>query len=512
MKDIRILLGYCPVYGKDIARELVETKRVSFCYNALSSFCCENENSSIINFNQTLGRYATYEKVFDLNQLPALGKNLLKKMAPYESMAIKLGMRKTNFPIVNYEDEKRNYHKHLRFWNYVFEHYKINVVFFEEFPHVPYTYVIYCLALVKGIPLRVCNQTSIPGIRVWGNCIENAGMDICSFYENIAKNMNVSDCVLEGPVLEFYEKYTRTVSEIKSDRKKTNFENSEKKRVFDYMYGKYSGINGFLKSFRKKASMLCKVLCGKKDWSWYHRNYIDILQLERECSQIQLWKKQSAMTQKEYNRIASEPDYDKQYIYFGMQLTPEETTIPRAGVFSEQYLTVQLLARAAEKNGVFVYVKEHFVQAFRHKEEYELLKKIPNVQLIKTSVSSFELMSNSIAVATQTGTCILEGVLRGKPVLVTSEGSFWKGMPAMFEVIDEEQGAEVIRNIANGFTVPADEVKKYFYSIQKKSFKCYIQSDYEHQQHLPGHKESVKQWLMVLKDFWDEIDLKPQGV
>ena len=67
-------------------------------------------------------------------------------------------------------------------------------------------------------------------------------------------------------------------------------------------------------------------------------------------------------------------------------------------------------------------------------------------------------MNNCIAAATQTGTCILEGVSRKKPVLVTSSGYSWKGIPYTFEILDENQGAEIIQSILDGLDWNDNEI------------------------------------------------------
>lgn len=506
MENIQVLLGYCPVYGKDLSHELIKIDNVKLCYNAAEYYCYTEEEAKIINFNQRLGRETLYEKVYDLNKLPALDKDLMEQMRPYESMIYKLASRKNGFPIVDYEKEKRNFHKHLRFWNYIFEKYSINMLFFEEIPHVSYTYLIYCLGVVKGIPTLLCDQTSIQGIRVYGNSIENMGANIQDYYETVCKKLDVNECCLSGTVEEFYNRYSRPVSEIKADRKKNKFEKKEFKKSRKYNYGRFLGRNAFLKPLRYRLSLLKKVVIRKKGWGWYKEHEDEIRCLIKDCYDIRFFKKHTAMWQKSYNAMAVKPDYNQKYIYFGLQLTPEATTMPRAGVFAEQYTSVQLLARAAEKENVLVYVKEHYVQTFRDREVYKLLSEIPNVKLIKTTESSFDLMSHSIAVATQTGTCILEGALLNKPALVFGEGYLWKGMPNVFEITDEEQGVKIVHRILSGFSISADEIKKYFYAIQKQSIECYLQEEYWNQSDREEHKDSVKRFMKLLEEFLEEVE------
>lgn len=106
------------------------------------------------------------KKIVDFNEIPALSKELMEDMLPYESMCLKLGMRETGFPIAEYEEQKIMYHKHLRFWNYVIEKYNINSLYIDEVPHYQYTYIIYALAQVKKIPTLIVTYTSIENIAI----------------------------------------------------------------------------------------------------------------------------------------------------------------------------------------------------------------------------------------------------------------------------------------------------------------------------------------------------------
>lgn len=177
--------------------------------------------------------------------------------------------------------------------------------------------------------------------------------------------------------------------------------------------------------------------------------------------------------------------------------------MPWVGVFGEQYTSVQLLARAAEKYGIYIYVKEHFVQAYRERAVYELLREIPNVRLIKSTVSSFDLMDKCFAVATQTGTVIIESALRGKPALVLSEGWNWKGLPNVFEIKDEIHGAEVISGLMKGFKVDKSDVRKYFYAIQKKSMYFYRVENKDNYGN-EKYKRSLKDQERILTEFFTD--------
>ena len=105
----------------------------------------------------------------------------------------------------------------------------------------------------------------------------------------------------------------------------------------------------------------------------------------------------------DYRKLAEMPDFGEKYIYFPLQMTPEASTMPLAGEFKNQLLSIELLASAAEKFGLTVYVKEHWVQHNREAGFYKYLYNIKNVKLISLDANSLELTENSEIVASQTG-------------------------------------------------------------------------------------------------------------
>lgn len=508
MKKINLLIGYYAYYGEKFIKEIIKKESISTIYNAASELSYEDirriKTPGITRCPYSVGTTANYVVMCDMNKLPALSKELLEQMLPYESMILKLGQRQSNFPTIEYEDEKRNYHKHLRFWNHVFDKYRINAVYFDSFPHVQYTYVIYCLALLRKIPMFICSATSIPEIRVYGNNLESIGENINDYYQNKAKYLPEESVRLSGSVAGFYDKYRGPADRINHQRKREHFAEHALKRTQKIYFGSYIGISGIFRPEKAKLRLAASAIIKHHRWSWYRDQREHLKQVRKDSYMIRYYLRYQAMSLKDYDRIAQEPDYGKKYIYFGLQLTPEESTIPRAGVFAEQYTSVQLLARAAEKNNVMVYVKEHFVQPFRDREIYRMLARIPNVCLIKSSVSSFDLMEHSIAVATQTGTCILEGALRGKPALVTGRGYNWKGLPTLFEIVDEDQGAEVIHNILKGFYVSLDAVKRYFYAIQECSIRWYCPEKASDTNSLK-YREILQEKITKLDEFFQKI-------
>lgn len=178
---------------------------------------------------------------------------------------------------------------------------------------------------------------------------------------------------------------------------------------------------------------------------------------------------------KYYNTIASFPNYKEKYIFFALQLQPESTTLPGAGVFADQLFSIRILAKAAKINGVKVYVKEHFVQLSRDRIFYDDLRKIDNIYLIKMDIPTEELIDHALAVSTQTGSCSLEAVLKKKNAFVFGDNYYWKNIPGIYKIDNVSQCDRLIKQILDGTIneIKEEEILKYFHAIEKKSIEIF---------------------------------------
>lgn len=482
----RMLMGYCPYYGYALSKKLIEDGVVDYslvsCYK--TEFAVSEDGIEYI--DEDIVRFARYEKIIDFDDLPALGKEDLERMLPYESMCIKLGMRRTNYPIIEYEAEKINYHKHLRFWNYMIEKKEIDIVYFDEIPHnTPAEYVIYALAQIKRIPIFMVGFSNIPGIRVYGNSLFGLGNNISEYYKKI-KIDNSEDLRLSGKVKDFYE---TKLDELKGGK---FTKRGDKNAILLGYFGRFEDEKVLRRYWRIYFRYLLKK--HKKEDYYEEKAFLN------DYKYIRDFQRRSRTSLKQYDALSIYPDFDKKYIYFPLQFIPESSTFPQAGVFSEQYTAIQLISRVAEKFGINVYVKEHYNQPFRPKNFYGQLENNRNIFFIKSEVDSVALMEHSIAVATLTGTCILESALIGKPCIVASGGRFWKGIPNTFEITDEKQGEELISRILNGVDISSKEVKKYFYAIQETCITSYEPRSWK-KQYVEEFKSSVEERVNKIKEY-----------
>ncbi len=439
------------------------------------------------------GYNCEYEKYIDSNKLYPLTEQLLQSMLPYESTAIKMVMRYTNFNIHNYEESKQEYLRHLQFWHHIILTEKIDAIFLCCLPHTPWEYVIYCIGKIRKIPILVLEPTHFSGRYAYGETVETIGYNTALKYKELHEK-NEINIILNKQMQDFYDKHRedrRAKISYKTTRKLRDMMSKETER-----YIRPSAIIQrklyLLKSIRRYKREGNKRLLQFERKRFYYDNIMTLKALFRYMT---IYK------QSDYNRIAQYPDYAKPYVYFALQLEPEASTLPKSGVFAEQIISIKLLAKSLEKYKIYIYVKEHVVQKHREKSFYEELLKIRNVKLIKTTVNTYDLINSSIAVSTQTGTCIWEGILRNKPALVFADGCYWKGAPGVFRIRDVRTCRKAMEKILNGeLNINDDNLKRYLMAVEQTTIKTFLEPN-EYGEASPSNDESIENVVDLISNW-----------
>lgn len=433
-----------------------------------------------------------YEKYINSNKLYPLTEQLLKDMLPYESVAIKMVMRYTNFHVHNYEESKQEYLKHLQFWNHIILKEKIDAMFFVCVPHTPWEYIIYCIGKIRKIPILLLEATHFLGRYAYGTTIESVGLNTVLLYKELQEKKDL-EITLTGQMQEFYNQHrldNKAVISYKTSKKLRKDANRETERYIRPSSIIQRKIN-FLKNIRKyKKAGNTRLLQFERE----RFRYDNIMTLKAVFRYVTISK------QNDYNRIAQYPDYKKPFVYFALQLVPEATTLPKAGVFEEQIVSIQLLAKSLAKYKIYVYVKEHVVQKYRDKSFYQELKKIGNVKLIKTTVNSYELMNSSIAVSTQTGSCIWEGIFRNKPALVFADG-YWESAPGVFRIRDVKSCRNAIDKILNNeIKINDGDLQRYLMAIEQTTIRTFLDPN-EYGDASPSNSESIENVVGLISNW-----------
>ena len=417
---------------------------------------------------------AAYEHHMDMNSLKPLSRELLHDMEPYEPTAVKMLCRITDFDMFTYDEAKRFYLHHLRFWNDVFERNHINFVFLTGIPHHTHDYIIYALTKIRKIPMCIVAPTHLPHRCFVGN-------DLYRLYERIDQAYgiardNTEPVVLPDDVEQYYRALLR---ENKLEKMKVMLGSGSRK---EHARKEKRQIMGYVmcdKVIRRQLSRIKHGIAGSlrehslKPW----RECVDRMARDQYYISRVHHKLKHCFTLKDYERMAVMPDMEHdRYVLFLTHLTPEATTLPQAGAFVEQELCVQLLAPILKEYGIKLYVKEHFVQPYRMKTFYEDLKNTDNVVLVSSDAESVDLLEHCVAAATPAGTVSIEAPANGKPVFVFGHGGFEHG-PGIYQVGNEAQCRSAVEDILarekQGRAVTVQEVRNYFKAFVDTSICIY---------------------------------------
>ena len=194
------------------------------------------------------------------------------------------------------------------------------------------------------------------------------------------------------------------------------------------------------------------------------------------------------------------PGAETPFVYFPLHLQPEATTLPMGDIFVDQYLAVEMLARALPSGWVVV-VKEHPVQrlAKRDYNFYQRLGRMPQVRLVSRSTDTFMLNQSSRAVASITGTSGWEALFMGKPVLVFGN-AYYRGAPGTVSVDDPAELAARLAEIErNTFAIrKMDDLVRFLAAIDRCSLEGNVDKNFLRDSDL-SEQQSVDRYAAALK-------------
>jgi Capsule polysaccharide biosynthesis protein len=126
-------------------------------------------------------------------------------------------------------------------------------------------------------------------------------------------------------------------------------------------------------------------------------------------------------------------DWQAKFVYVPLHNQPEMSTQSLGGLFRDQLLMVEAVARSLPE-GWKIYVKDNPRQGAyaRGPMFFHRLTRIKGVQLVPLDTSTYELSSNAQLTATVCGTAGWEAIRKGKPVLVFG-GAWYKSFPGVFQ-------------------------------------------------------------------------------
>lgn len=406
------------------------------------------------------GILPSVDKANTLN-IPELDGDILKKFSHEENLAMKMMDRQDptgyNFSFV----ERQVFFRYLlRNWIYIIERYDIGLVISPSIPHRVFDFALYIASQIKNINFITFKQTVWPGY-----IIPMKKIDEIPFY---TQTQTKSNEIVEKYITKIKSNYLKAEPDYMKAQKKNQSSNNLK----------------LASNWIKKRKFINSLVWIFKD----SNSYWKIKGKEIQESRISNFQKQLILLKgrkykkklkRNYELRSSKPDYSHKFIFVALHYQPEETSNPSGGIYVDQLLMVETLLKYSS-NDTYLYIKEHTSQFHplmegetgRQQNFYKRLLEFERVKLISTEVNSFDLIDNSMAVVTLTGTVGVESVIRHKPVIVF--GTAWyEHLTGVFKIRTMEDLVSALVEIENGVLIEDDSINKSLTDILNNTVKAY---------------------------------------
>ena len=391
----------------------------------------------------------SFVETYDVNKLIPLPRDFYEKFSKHENIALNMLVRHTYADAYTYGQARNMIILYVRYWYHFFITEKIDFFFSRYIGQYMEEYVIYAVADILNIPTVVFYGEK------WGWGLNGMGAGIEKKYNELIHS-DIDYFNLSEKDEDYYRKHRGGASHSTSIN--SIIEKDEINRCIKIAKDTFSLrkiIGSYIYSLRMRR-------IGKstdnKELLIYSRMKI----YENTGVWIRtIWGYLNRVSQGKYNKISELPDYRKKYIYCALQTVPEIALTPLVGYFDNQIHEIAMLSYCARQYNIEIYVKEHIYQHWREKFFYDEILRFDNVHLIKTTVNTYELIDNSIATSTYTGSCALEGLLRNKPALIFSRNE-WRGLPGSYYITSEKSLNDALQSIIEGeWSITDRELRAY---------------------------------------------------
>lgn len=429
-----------------------------------------------------IGYSCSYNEMCNMDVCPEVPEKVLSGLKQYEPYALNMSCRNYHMHIMYYDEIFDEYMLHVKFWNNIIDENNIDFIFLSTTPHCMWEYVIYSLGKVKNIPILIETEANVPGFNEVGTSITNFGNNTKVCYEE-KKYDNMCKYVSS-----YYYSILNRSDSCDANKKRDRF-NSQKRWVRNLYY-----IPLFKKALTP-SNLINLYTKHDKSSDDYQKSCLNIQALKRFIK-----KKRRYGNQTFYNKkiCAKAIDFNEKYVFFALQYFPESSVLPRAGVFWNQLNSIRMLAHAASKLNMKVFVKEHWLEEGRPRKYYYDLKRIKGVTCVSCDVDSYKLIENACAVSSATGSCMQEALIKGKPIITFADHCLC-GAPGVFRVHDEIDIQNALITITKkDFCINEIETKNYFSALSRTLVKGYL--DWPQNDHI-SFDECIDDTVDLIFDF-----------
>lgn len=375
----------------------------------------------------------------------------------------------------------RDFRYQLAYWNNFFDTNQIDLIFHRVATHMPFDRVITSIANYKRIKFYYLQNCSIIDRSF---VIDN---DLNGFYENLQNK---------------YDKFLNTFDGDFTFKNDDSF-NKEYDRItksegVDFI-PKYEIINTKNRLAKKSLKYKFKNKVLKKR---NLKNFISLVSIDKLMFSFLNKKKEKNRVRIIKKYFTNKIDLNTtNYFYYPLHFQPEETSCPRGGRYADQLLIVKLISECLPDDYKLI-VKDHPQQTNLHRPIwfYKEISLQKNVILASTSVESKELIENSKAIVTISGTAAWEGFGKGKSAILfgTHPNQVYK---YAYKVNNKKECLNAIDLILNiDKTNYIKELNIFFEFLFRES----IQTNYYkvHPNSVVDEKESAKNYISKIKQMY----------
>ncbi len=382
----------------------------------------------------------------------------------------------------------------LNYWYSILLEIKPNLVIFSEIPHALHDYPLHLVAKKLNIKTLIFNFTSFKGWYFVTDGLTEKGNENNMFE---IKEGDISNFIAEfkkEAVLPYegqkYQTPWYMIEQMNFDKNKSAL---FKKRIKRYLINSYKRIKGDY---------------WKYNWQYSFLHYTGNNSILHEIYYKFILRKFKKNLFSSYKKRVLPPEklsHIKNFLYIPLHYQPEATTAPLGGMYSDQIYMIEKL-REIIPHEVALLVKEHYSQfsnalpfgfTCRNLSYWDNISNIPNTYLVSIEHDSKELILNSLAVATVTGTAGWEAIMYGK-YCIAFGSSWYKSHPSVIKFGDVDFEKK-ISNIIEGIK-PTDKTGKFL----EKFCRCLIKNEI-HGSYITGEQfRSSNEIVNIIEKFYKE--------
>lgn len=208
-----------------------------------------------------------------------------------------------------------------------------------------------------------------------------------------------------------------------------------------------------------------------------------------------------------YDAFYSQPNWEEDFVFYPLHFEPEASILTIAPYAFDQVTIIENIAKSLPLH-FKLYIKEHpSMLSYRKRKYYKKLLQIPNVKLVPTDLSSFEIIKHSKLVAVITGTSGWEGAILGKPV-ITFGNVFFNDLPFVEHCKNPENMPSLIQRMLQDTADHTTEVEQFISAMLENG---YIETTFFDTEYLPYKKLKESECVLNLSDYMaQKLALDPQ--